>query len=158
MLLTNEELQQAKELSIRLKTQDNRGTRTPVLFLLQDICDILVPEGRGNIFFFPENDENIWEGLSEEDIIQQILKERQDNTDSELSARIEEEIRELVQGKCNEFERIFVTIQIFLTEEAAKKHLRLNHYNYSKKARIYVAHAWRNPEMELVHKILTTYF
>ena len=157
-MLTNEEIQQAKELSIRLKTQDNRGTITPVLFLLQDICDILVPDGRGNIFFFPENDENIWEGLSEEDIIQQILKERQDNTDSELSARIEEEIREEVKGKCNEFERIFITKQIFLTEEAAKKHLRLNYYNYSKKARIYAHHARRNPEMELVHKILTTYF
>lgn len=33
-------------------------------------------------------------------------------------------------------------------EEDAERHLRLNHYHYSKNAHTYVDHAWRAPELK----------
>jgi len=168
-MLTNEELRQAKELSIMLKTQDNRGTRAPVLFLLQDAEEKRAFDS-GDFVLFSDDCGEIWRGDSEEDIIKQILEIRKEDIEANIAefgheevfdkeeARVEEEIREEVEGNCYEMEWEFVTKQIFLTEEAAKEHLRLNPHHYSEKARIYVDHAWRNPEMELVQKILTTYF
>jgi len=43
---------------------------------------------------------------------------------------------------------------IFFTEEAAKTHLRCNNYHYTPSVRIFGVHAWRNPEMELIFKII----
>ena len=41
----------------------------------------------------------------------------------------------------------------FFTQEAAKKHIELNHYHYDR-PRTYLKHCWRNPEMELLFKNL----
>lgn len=41
----------------------------------------------------------------------------------------------------------------FLTKEACKKHIELNHYHYSK-PRTYAMTAWRNPEFERLMKII----
>jgi len=43
---------------------------------------------------------------------------------------------------------------MFLTEEDAEEHLRLNHYHYSKNAHTYVDHAWRAPDMTRFFKAL----
>jgi hypothetical protein len=42
----------------------------------------------------------------------------------------------------------------FLTAKAAEEHLRLNNYHYHKDADVYLQHAWRNPEMEMVNEFL----
>jgi hypothetical protein len=42
----------------------------------------------------------------------------------------------------------------FLTAKAAEEHLRLNDYHYHKDADVYLNHAWRNPEMEMVSEFL----
>jgi hypothetical protein len=42
----------------------------------------------------------------------------------------------------------------FLTAKAAEEHLRLNDYHYHKDADVYLKHAWRNPEMEIMSEFL----
>lgn len=165
-MLTENELKLAKELAIRLKTQDNRGTALPIAFLLQDVEERRTFD-QGDFVLFNDDNGEIWRGDSEDDIIKQILEIRkediEDPYDSDEAAfdkeeaRIEEEIRDEVGGNCYEMEHEFVTKRIFLTEEAANNHLKLNNHHYSDKARIYVDHFWRDPEMELVYKILTSF-
>ena len=42
----------------------------------------------------------------------------------------------------------------FLTAKAAQEHLDSNHYHYHKEADVYLNHAWRNPEADLVSEFL----
>ena len=42
----------------------------------------------------------------------------------------------------------------FLTAKAAQEHLDANDYHYHKNADVYLNHAWRNPEAELVSEFL----
>ncbi len=42
----------------------------------------------------------------------------------------------------------------FLTAKAAQAHLESNYYHYHKNADVYLNHAWRNPEAELVSTFL----
>lgn len=163
--LTQEELQQAKELANRLKTQDNRGTRLPIWFLLQDVEEKRAFDS-GDFVLFSDYDGEIWRGDSEDDVVKQILEERKQyiefedgETEEEIDkkeAELESEIYDEVSGECYEMNWEYVTKQIFFTQEAAKNHLEQNKHHYSDKARIYVDHAWRNPEAELVYKILTS--
>jgi hypothetical protein len=47
-----------------------------------------------------------------------------------------------------------VYINCFLTAKAAQEHLDRNDYHYHKNADVYLNHAWRNPEAELVSEFL----
>lgn len=42
----------------------------------------------------------------------------------------------------------------FFTWDACRAHLKSNYYHYSGKARAFASHAWRNPEMDAVVKLL----
>ena len=42
----------------------------------------------------------------------------------------------------------------FLTAKAGEEHLISNNYHYHKNADVYLNHAWRNPEMEMVSEFL----
>lgn len=160
--LTENELKDAKALAIRLKTQDNRSTALPICFLLQD-----VEEKRafyqGEFVLFRDDCGKEWRGEDEDDIIRQILASRREDIDCEIDDYdkavddLFDEIKEEVEGNCYEINHEFVTKRIFLTLEAANNHLKANRHHYSDKARIYVDHCWRDPEMELVYKILTSF-
>lgn len=162
--LTENELKDAKALAIRLKTQDNRGTALPICFLLQDVEERRA-FGSGEFVLFTDTNDREWRGHSEEDIKRQILAERRDEIEEcepeafdKKEAQLEEEIAlEIITGNCYEMNHEFITKRIFLTEEAANNHLKANRHHYSDKARIYVDHFWRDPEMELVYKILTSF-
>lgn len=162
-MLTENDLKAAKELAIRLKTQDNRSTALPICFQLQDV-EAKRAFGQGDFVIFTDHDGGEWIGDSEEDIIRQILEVRREDIEEcepeafdEEEARLEGEIYEEVKGDCYEMDYEFVTKRVFLTEEAAKNHLNANKHHYSDKARIYVDHFWRDPEMELVYRILTSF-
>lgn len=160
--LTENELKDAKALAIRLKTQDNRGTALPICFLLQD-----VEERRafisGEFVLFWDNCGKEWRGENEDDIIRQIFNSRKEDINCEIDDYdkaeddLLDEIKDEVEGNCYEMNHEFVTKRFFLTEEAANNHLKANRHHYSDKARIYVDHCWRDPEMELVYKILTSF-
>ena len=164
-MLTENELKAAKELAIRLKTQDNSATALPICFLLQDVEERRAFDSCGEFVLFTDTNDREWRGHSEKDIKRQILAERMDEIEEcefeafcKKEAQLEEEIAlEIITGNCYEMEYEFVTKRIFLTEEAANNHLKANRHHYSDKARIYVDHFWRDPEMELVYKILTSF-
>lgn len=161
-MLTENDLKAAKELAIRLKTQDNRGTALPICFLLQD-----VEEKRafyqGEFVLFRDDCGKEWRGEDEDDIIRQILASRREGIECEIDDYYKavddlfDEIKKEVEGNCYEMNYEFVTKRIFLTLEAVNNHLKANRHYYSDKARIYVDHFWRDPEMELVYKILTSF-
>lgn len=154
-MLTENDLKAAKELAIRLKTQDNRSTALP-------IC-VLLPFYQGEFVLFRDDCGKEWRGEDEDDIIRQILASRREDIDCEIDDYnkamddLFDEIKEEVEGNCYEINHEFVTKRIFLTLEAANNHLKANRHHYSDKARIYVDHFWRDPEMELVYKILTSF-
>ena len=161
--LTENELKAAKALAIRLKTQDNRGTALPICFLLQDVEEKRAFDS-GEFVLFPDDCGEEWRGKDEDDIIHQILASRREDIEEceiddydKAVDDLSDEIKEEVKGNCYEMNHEFITKRIFLTEEAANNHLKANSHHYSDKARIYVDHFWRDPEMELVYKILTSF-
>lgn len=160
--LTENELKDAKALAIRLKTQDNRCTALPICFLLQDVEEKRAFH-QGEFVLFADDCGEEWKGEDEDDIIRQIFNSRKEDINCEIDDYdkaeddLLEEIKEEVEGNCYEMNHEFVTKRIFLTEEAANNHLKANRHHYSDKARIYVDHCWRDPEMELVYKILTSF-
>jgi hypothetical protein len=161
-MLNENELRAAKELAKRLKTQDNRATALPIIFLLQDVEERRAFDS-GEFVLFPDDCEE-WRGESEDDIVSQILEYKKedieeceiDNYDKAVDDLLNE-IKEEVEGNCYQMNYEFVTKRIFLTEQAANNHLKSNAHHYSDKARIFVDHCWRDPEMELVYKILTSF-
>jgi hypothetical protein len=162
--LTENELKAAQALAIRLKTQDNRCTALPICFLLQDVEDRRAFDEGEFVLFIADNDDREWRGEDEDDIIRQILASRREDIEEceiddydKAVDDLSDEIKDEVRGNCYEMNHEFVTKRIFLTEEAANNHLKANRHHYSDKARIYVDHFWRDPEMELVYKILTSF-
>lgn len=161
-MLTENELKAAKELAIRLKTQDNKSTALPICFLLQDVEERRAFDS-GEFVLFWDNCGKEWRGENEDDIIRQIFNSRKEDINCEIDDYdkaeddLLEEIKEEVEENCYEMNYEFVAKRFFLTEEAAKNHLNANRHHYSDKARIYVDHCWRDPEMELVYKILTSF-
>ena len=161
-MLTVDELNQAKELAIRLKTQNNRGTATPIWFLLQDVEERFDPVNGGDFKLYLDDCGEVWRGEDNEDILKQMMEEidpldfgpLDDKSEYEdYISKLESDIEDESYGMTHEF----VTKRIFFTEEAANDHLKLNKHHYSDKARIYVDHAWRDPEAELIYTILTSF-
>lgn len=84
------------------------------------------------------------------------------------------ESKEEIRETCKECDLVFDVIEneiteygirfrwdkrgMFLTEDDAKAHLRLNHYHYSPDAHTYVEHAWRAPQLERFFKALHAHF
>lgn len=165
--INENELRAAKELAIRLKTQDNRATALPIIFLLQDVEEFRsFDDCGGEYLLFGDESGCEFRGASEEEIIQKILEFRKQDIDEEddsedfkkKCSNLEDEIRDEVEaGTIYAINLKYITKRIFLTEQAANNHLKSNAHHYSDKARIYVDHCWRDPEMELVYKILTSF-
>lgn len=182
-VLTEQELKLAAELGERLRNQDTLGTATPVWFVVQDRERFLDPiEDTGKKIYFDGDTE--FEGEDEDDIILQVIESedlseealearkeyvRGDNTRDEdervlaienLEADFEERREQItsdVEDNCYNVDYRWENKETFFTREAAEQHIRENHYHYSSEARVYIEHAWRNTEAELVRKILTTY-
>jgi hypothetical protein len=165
-MLNENELRAAKELAKRLKTQDNRATALPIVFLLQDVEEFRsFDDCGGEYLLFGDDCGSTWRGASEEDIKQQILEYRKEDIDEDDGEDFEKQVEEIkreirdevMRGDIYAIDLIYVTKRIFLTEQAANNHLKSNANHYSDKARIFVDHCWRDPEMELVYKILTSF-
>lgn len=159
MKLTAEELKQAKELANEIKNQDpdgkKWGTRPPLMFLLQDVEERFDPVNGGDFKLYMSDDGEVYRGEAEE-IFNDIIKDSDsDDFSSEKEfEKYKDELLSDIESESYGMINVYVTKYTFLTEKAAKRHLEQNKHHYSDKARIYVDHAWRNPEMELVHKII----
>ncbi len=135
-----------KDFLSRIETQDNRGTASPLLYLLQRKIEYVAhPEYHHQtetIFYHPEMEGRNCETLDE---AKQWLVEygyEGEKLDKEI-----ENIEEFQMG------HYWETDQAFLTEHGLNRHKELNGHNL-RKHRDYVVHCFRNPEMKELFEVL----
>jgi hypothetical protein len=149
------------QLANEMTTQDPRGTRMPHIFQIRDWK---------KVYDFNLNGDNrIWVGDYETEIETfEELKEYLDNSDIPYEEEVLLDLWEndsdfglpdWIEENCPDLkectysmEQFFVNS--FLTAKSAEEHLRRNYYHYHKDADVYLNHAWRNPEAELVSSFL----
>lgn len=139
-----------KQIANDIGTQDNRGTASPMLILLQVRKEYvghpdythqgeeeIVEQVSGDYRRFKTEDELLkwWnEGLDEDDLVK--------------------EVDDLVEGK--DYDKFTMgyyweTENVFFTDKGYEEHMKINGHNYRKgQVRTYGIHAFRNEEMKQV--------
>jgi hypothetical protein len=156
--LSDEMYDKLISLATEMTTQDPRGTKMPHIFQIRDWKKVYDYGLNGNTF--------IWVGDYETEIetIEQF-KEHLEIHGITIPENIEDmwddvwEMEEFIEDNKLELKGCTYSMEpeysnCFLTAKAAEEHLRLNHYHYHKDADVYLNHAWRNPEMEMVSTFL----
>ena len=124
----------------KMAKQDNRATAAPYFYVIRtEVEEVGVdPDNADEIRYYdPECYENTYE--SKEEARNQLKEDG-------CSAR---EIDEIV-GRLEKYgiRKRCEKRGMYLTEEDAERHLKLNHDHYSHNAHTYVDHAWRAPELK----------
>lgn len=125
--------------------QDNRGTRLPIYYQIQDEKRIPTTEYH--------SDDYIWFYDGEEyDSIDDIVEYFKDQGEEfsgldAIDLEMEDRLEELGCEKIY-IQSIKTYSGMFLTEKSAENHLKNNRHHYGENARTYVFHAWRNQELE----------
>jgi hypothetical protein len=163
-----DDIQFLKELQQELQMQDKDCQAAPRFWTVGDYKMIPCPEGYHDTYhiylpnreysgdmdeFLKDSENNILDEMSEE------AKEEFVDIGCEVSAiewlkKYVDTDAELVPVKEEHF---IHPNTMFLTKAEAKKHIELNHYNYSNKAHTYAMTAWRAPKVERLFKILETF-
>ena len=145
-------------LSNEIKTQDNRATRSPYFYQIQEDKEVGVPDGYGEEVWVRDGEVCL---RTEEDIKEAVFEwkewdlnneEHQRRYESLYSYEIEEILRE-------NYRKVNIDIthtysNCFLTYKAYEAHLRLNGHNLNN-PKSFLFHAYRNPEMEMLIKFLS---
>lgn len=161
--LLKEELKGIKEIANRIKNQDPEGkkwgTQPPLWFLLQDVEEIACNSSYNDPDFYYYNADFADEPFKGIDI--DDLKLQMEEYAKQYDPDIKEDIEKLDLCYWGDdlipYMYKYQTKRIFHTYEAAQNHLEANKHHYTDNARIYCDHAWRNPEAELIHKLLLTF-
>jgi len=130
--------------------QDNRGTAAPYFYVIRTEIEVYADPDNCDIVRYYDIDCCEQTYSSPEECRKELENE---------GCYTEEEIVEVV----NRLEKYGVRKEwnqkgMFLTEEDAKSHLKLNHYHYSSNAHTYVGHSWRAPELSKFFRSLFTHF
>ena len=151
--LTPDDIEELKQLSERIRVQDNRTCQTPVRFLLQDEVEVFDPRdcimGEAFKLYIDEN-RDTWRGSTCEEILTQITSHRHTPYSEEQTAQL----LTTIQSNHYNMRRVFQTITSFLTEHAAMRYLKQYKYRYSPNARITTITVEEDAEAQLVHKLL----
>lgn len=148
------------ELATEMTSQDPRGTRMPHMFQIRDWkrqYDWGL-NGDTRCWVDSDGDYTVIETLEE-------FKEYLEGQGIEEPENIEEfwedhwELEDWISDNCNNLQQCSysmepVYINCFLTAKAAQEHLDSNYYHYHKDADVYLNHAWRNDEADLVSEFL----
>jgi hypothetical protein len=158
--LTDEVYTKLIDLATEMTTQDMRGTRMPHIFQIRDWKKVYDWSMNGDTHIWVNDYETEIETVEEfKFYLEDNGYKIPDNFDElwnndywwDMEEFIEENNIELKQCSYS-LEPIYTNC--FLTAKAAEEHLRLNHYHYHKNADVYLNHAWRHPEAELVSTFL----
>jgi hypothetical protein len=157
------------EISTNINNQDNRCTASPYFYQVQTKKEVAAYEGCGTEVWY--NSDLCKTLKTEEDIKEYIIEDMLDNMDPEYStdeANIlaEEDYLGLTEYDITEYleEHNFnkydvqeenVYENMFFTEKACDQHIKINKHNMNE-PRSYVQHAYRNPELEVVIKFLSS--
>lgn len=155
--LTKEDLKLIKDLALKIKNQDPEGKRwgtaEPLQFWLQDIEEEQENINDPEYYVYTLHwDDCIYKGRNAEEIFQELEDDYELFEEETEQDKIDEIECEMIGVKTR-----YDTKRVFLTYEAAENHLKQNHYHYSSRARIYCHHAWRNPEAELIQRLILSF-
>jgi hypothetical protein len=154
------------ELATEMTSQDPRGTRMPHMFQIRDWKKVYDADLNGDTHIFLdrgngieiETVEQLIDYLNDSEIkfVDVEIKEMWDNRaeyswQSDLSDWLYEKGSDLEE---HSYSLVPEYTNCFLTANAAQAHLDANYYHYHKNADVYLNHAWRNPEAELVSEFL----
>ncbi len=157
--LTDEMYDKLIELSTEMKTQDNRYTAMPFMFQVETTEQVAAYEGCGDsIWVHPEGETEL---KSDDEIREYVFKHLSKENTPEKAKSILDDMDEY---ECEEWleEHEFYQVQVttenryqntFFTARACQAHIDSNSYHYNK-PRVYLNHAWRNPEMNLITEFL----
>ena len=157
------------ELATEMTTQDMRCTKMPHMFQIREQKEVAAHEGCGEIIWIDTEGDCL---RSEEEIKNFIVEHLYENDErilevdysegKEKALELYEEMDELDELndylEDREYRLVSVTTEpshknTFLTAKACQEHIDKNHYHYNEPI-VYLNHAWRNPEMELVSTFL----
>jgi hypothetical protein len=156
------------ELATEMTTQDPRCTRMPHMFQIRDWKKLYDADLSGDTLIWLdrvngieiETIEQLIDYMNDTDIefVEDDIKEMWDYWKhynvrglSDLKDWLEERVPDLEEYS---YSLVPEYTNCFLTAKAAEEHLKLNHYHYHANADVYLNHAWRNPEAELVSTFL----
>lgn len=143
--------------------QDNRSTADPLYFSIEQMIPYACPEDEGDFNAYYDNDGGCIRDL--DDVECYISEDDYELTYEEIIGKGVEfdsyEFEEFMSDCLPEFRKLSMKYEpvyknCFLTAKSCDEHIRRNHYHYSNSARSYGEHAWRNPDMEIIVKLLRT--
>lgn len=135
-----------KKIAEEFAAQNRHATALPLLIVLQQKEQIRVPDGEG--------DETHWH--DPEDFEATFDTREEAEKWAKDMDREGEELKEFM-GRLEPFsvKDVWVDRNWFLTMSGYEEHMRLNSHNYRRgEVRPYIMHAFRNPEMAAVQKLL----
>jgi hypothetical protein len=148
------------ELATEMTTQDPRMTRMPHMFQIRD--------WERDYDWNLNGDTRCWIDRADDYLVIETLdefKEYLSDNGIDEPENIDElwedtwDLQDWISDNCNNLEQCSYLMRAvykncFLTAKAAEEHLESNDYHYHKNADVYLHHAWRNPEAELVTEFL----
>lgn len=158
--VTDEMYVKLVELATEMKEQDPRMTRMPHIFQIRDWQRNYDWNLNGDVpcWIYNDGDFEVIETL-------QDFKEHLEYHDIEEPENLDElwedkwDLQDWIEENCKGLAKCSYSMEpvyknAFLTAKAAQAHLDSNYYHYHSDADIYLNHAWRNPEAELVTEFL----
>lgn len=164
--VSEKEYKQLMEICHELTTQDNRGTTDPI-WTIFDLQKVSTSSNYSEKFYWYDS---VNHGELTEGEVKALLKDKKDEFTMEYR-KLEKESKEFFPNKveCQTrvmermgFDKVFYIEAatrpkgIFFTEKACKAWQRQNKHHLSDRAYDFVDSLWRNPEMQLIRKILLT--
>lgn len=153
--VTDEMYDKLIELSNEINSQDNRATAAPYFFQIQTQKRVFTPEACGNECWV--SDDILIE--TDDEINKTIFEYKDEQIHIDDIKRMENYEKEQILEEAGwrkvnyQWEERYENA--FLTEKSCREHIRLNHYHYCEPVD-YLSHAFRNPDMEIIHKFLSS--
>jgi len=157
--VSDEEYDQLMKISHELNTQDNRVTADPIWIIFDKQKIPTSDEYSDNYYWY----DSVNHCKLTEEQIKKLLKDKEDDFTKRYREikRNQFKDHESIMSKMG-YERVFY-IEVdtrpkgmFLTEKACKAWQQQNKHHLSDRAYDFVESLWRNPEMQLIRKILLT--
>lgn len=165
------------ELATEMTTQDPRGTRMPHMFQIRDWKRVYDWDMNGDTKVWIDRNADFCVIETLDDFINYLdnigyfrsdsdySKDMDDKSKQEIIDEVTElwgddyEISQWIEINCDDLQECSYSMEpvytnTFLTAKAAQEHLNRNDYHYHRDADVYLNHAWRNPEAELVSEFL----
>lgn len=142
--------------------QDPRGTKMPHMFQIRDWKRVFDDNLNGEHRLYIDYINNHLEIETLEDFKDYLFNnsiEEPEDLDEMWNDDYSFELEDFIEENCPDLTETTysyepVYINCFFTAKEAQAHLDSNYYHYHVNADVYLNHAWRNPEMDLISEFL----